>query len=155
MTAIEITEKIQDGVLKAVETSQAWTLGALRSTSSAFDGIKPDPSLIPFADKVPTATETLDVAFGVLGQAARCAARLPGGMVDIYAPKLRRRRSPRSPRPKRSDRADLHVGRRQRGRARPSPDVAPRPPVAGDVARPFRTHPPGRPDDAYWWNCLS
>ena len=77
MTAIEITEKIQDGVLKAVETSQAWTLGAMRSTSSAFDGIKPDPSLIPFADKVPTATETLDVAFGFWGKLLDAAARLP------------------------------------------------------------------------------
>ena len=77
MTAIEVTEKIQDGVLKAVETSQAWTLGALRSTSSAFDGIKPDPSLIPFADKVPTATETLDVAFGFWGKLLD-AQQLPG-----------------------------------------------------------------------------
>ena len=37
MTAIEMTEKIQDGVIKAVETSQDWTLGALKSTASAFD----------------------------------------------------------------------------------------------------------------------
>jgi len=87
MTAIEMTEKIQGGVLKAVETSQAWTLGALRSTSAAFDGIKPDPSLIPFADKVPTATETLDVAFGFFGKLLDAQHAFLAGMVDVYAPK--------------------------------------------------------------------
>jgi hypothetical protein len=87
MTAIEITEKIQDGVLKAVETSQAWTLGALRSTSSAFDGIKPDPALIPFADKVPTASETLDVAFGFAGKLLDAQHAFLAGMVEVYAPK--------------------------------------------------------------------
>ena len=87
MTAIEITEKIQGGVLKAVETSQVWTLGALRSTSSAFDGIKPDPSLIPFADKVPTATETLDVAFGFWGKLLDAQHAFLAELVDVYAPK--------------------------------------------------------------------
>jgi hypothetical protein len=86
-TAVEITEKIQGGVLKAVETSQAWTLGALRSTSSAFDGIKPDPSLMPFADKVPTASETLDVAFGFAGKLLDAQHAFLAGVVDVYAPK--------------------------------------------------------------------
>jgi hypothetical protein len=87
MTAIEMTEKLQDGVLKAVETSQAWTLGALRSTSSAFDGIKPDPSLIPFADKVPTATETLDVVFAFWGKLLDAEHAFLAEMIDIYVPK--------------------------------------------------------------------
>jgi hypothetical protein len=87
MTAIEITEKIQGGVLKAVETSQAWTVGALRSTSSAFDGIKPDPALIPFADKVPTASETLDVAFGFWGKLLDAQHAFLTEVVDIYAPR--------------------------------------------------------------------
>jgi hypothetical protein len=86
MNALEMTEKVQDGVLKAVETSQAWTLGALRSTSSAFDGIKPDPSLIPFADKVPTATETLEVAFGFCGKLLEAQKSFLTGIVELYAP---------------------------------------------------------------------
>jgi hypothetical protein len=86
-TAIEVTEKIQDGVLKAVETSQAWTLGAVRSTSSAFDAIKPDPAIIPFADKVPSATETLDVAFGFFGKLLDAQHAFLAGLVDVYAPK--------------------------------------------------------------------
>jgi hypothetical protein len=86
MTAMEMTEKIQGGVLKAVETSQSWTLGALRSTSSAFDGIKPDASLIPFADKVPTATETLDVAFGFWAKLLDAQHTFLTGVVDIYIP---------------------------------------------------------------------
>jgi len=86
-TPIEITEKIQGGVLKAVETSQAWTVGALRSTSSALDGIKPDPSLIPFADKVPTASETLDMAFGFWGKLLNAQHAFLAEVVDLYAPK--------------------------------------------------------------------
>jgi hypothetical protein len=86
MNALEITEKVQGGVLKAVETSQAWTLGALRSTASAFDGIKPDPSLIPFADKVPTATETLNLAFGFFDKLAEAQHSFLTGVVEVYAP---------------------------------------------------------------------
>jgi hypothetical protein len=86
MTALEITEKIQDGVLKAVETSQSWTLGALRSSASAFDGIKPDPSLIPFAEKVPTPAQTLDAAFGFWGKLLDAQHSFLSGVVEIYAP---------------------------------------------------------------------
>jgi hypothetical protein len=86
MNALELTEKVQDGVLKAVETSQAWTLGALRSTSSAFDGIKPDPSLMPFADKVPTPTESLEVAFGFLDKLLAAQQSFLTGIVEIYVP---------------------------------------------------------------------
>jgi|HubBroStandDraft_6_1064221.scaffolds.fasta_scaffold1492111_1 hypothetical protein len=68
MTATELTEKVQDGVLKAVETSQRWTLQALRTTSSAFDGVLPDTSKIPFADKLPTPTETVDMTFAFTGR---------------------------------------------------------------------------------------
>jgi len=87
MTAIDLTEKIQDGFLKAVETSQAWTLGAMRSTSSAFDPIKPDPSLMPFADKVPTTTEMLDVAFGFWGKLLDAQHAFLAEVADLYAPK--------------------------------------------------------------------
>ena len=52
MNALEMTEKVQDGVVKVVETTQNWTLGALKSTSSAFDTFRPDTSRIPFADKL-------------------------------------------------------------------------------------------------------
>ena len=52
MNALEMTEKVQDGFLKVVETTQGWTLGAMRSTSGAFDTFKPDTSRIPFADKL-------------------------------------------------------------------------------------------------------
>jgi len=86
VTAIELTEKIQDGVLKAVETSQSWTLGALKSTASTFDGIKPDPSLIPFSDKVPTPSQTLDLAFGFWGKLLDAQHSFLSGVVDIYAP---------------------------------------------------------------------
>ncbi len=87
MNALEITEKVQGGVLKAVETSQAWTLGALRSTASAFDGIKPDPSLIPFADKVPTADRDARRSPSASGASSLDAQHsFLTGVVEVYAP---------------------------------------------------------------------
>jgi hypothetical protein len=86
MTVIEVTEKIQGGVLKAIETSQSWTLGALRSTSSAFDTFKPDTSLIPFADKAPSPSEAVDVTFGFWGKLLDAQHSFLSGVVEIYAP---------------------------------------------------------------------
>ena len=129
MTAIEVTEKIQDGVLKAVETSQAWTLGALRSTSSAFDGIKPDPSLIPFADKVPMAAETLDVTFAFWGKLLDAQHAFLVELSTSTCPPSLRPRSPTSPHPRRSERSDL-------SRAPGPAHVAPRPTVAGGRGAP-------------------
>jgi hypothetical protein len=86
MNALEMTEKVQDGVLEAVETSQAWILGALRSTASAFDGIMPDPALVPFADKIPTATETLDLTFGFFNKLVEAQHSFLTGVVEVYAP---------------------------------------------------------------------
>jgi hypothetical protein len=99
MNALEMTEKVQDGVLKAVETSQAWTLGALRSTTSAFDGIKPDPSLIPFADKVPTPAETVEVAFGFIGRLLDAQQSFLTGIAELYAPPAVKVTTPTTPAP--------------------------------------------------------
>ena len=63
MTALEITETIQNGVLKVVETGQAWTLGAVRSTTGAFDGMVPDPTWMPLADRLPTPKDAIDQSF--------------------------------------------------------------------------------------------
>ncbi len=41
MTTIEITETLQDGVLKAIETSQRLTLEAFGAGVSSLDGILP------------------------------------------------------------------------------------------------------------------
>ena len=53
MTAIEMTEKVQDGVLKAIETSQGWTLGALRSDLLGLRHPEARPPAVPFADGCP------------------------------------------------------------------------------------------------------
>jgi hypothetical protein len=63
-STLEITETIQDGMLKLVETSQRWTIGALKSTTGSFDAYTPDLSWIPFADRLPTPKETIDLSFG-------------------------------------------------------------------------------------------
>jgi hypothetical protein len=84
MTVIEITEKVQEGVLKAVESSQASTLSALRATSSSFDMIKPDASLFPFAELIPSATESLEVGFDFLAKLLDAQRSFLAGIVEIY-----------------------------------------------------------------------
>ena len=86
MTALELTEKVQDGVLKVLETGQNWTLGALRTTSSAFDTVKPDPSRIPFADQLPTPTETVESTFSFANRILAAQHAFVSGMVEITMP---------------------------------------------------------------------
>ncbi len=68
MTAAEMTEMVQDGVMQALETSQRLTLEALRITTSAFDGVMPDTSKIPFADNLPSPAEAVDMTFAFTGR---------------------------------------------------------------------------------------
>jgi hypothetical protein len=86
MTAVELTEKVQDGLMKAVETSQRWTLEALRTTTAAFDGVIPDTSKIPFADKLPSATETIDMTFAFTGRLLEAQHAFLSSLVEISAP---------------------------------------------------------------------
>ncbi|MGD0313663.1 MAG: hypothetical protein ABSC90_14515 [Acidimicrobiales bacterium] len=86
MTAMELTEKMQDGVLKIVEKSQDWTLGAVRSTASAFDTFRPDTSRIPLVDKLPTPGETVDATFSFADRLMAAQHAFLSGLVEISAP---------------------------------------------------------------------
>jgi hypothetical protein len=86
MNALEMTEKVQDGVVKVVETSQNWTLGALRSTSSAFDTFRPDTSRIPFADQMPSPAETVESTFSFADRLLAAQHAFMSGMAEIAMP---------------------------------------------------------------------
>jgi hypothetical protein len=86
MNAIEVTEKVQDGMLKAIETTQGWTLGALKSTSSAFDTFRPDPAKIPFGDKIPTPAETVDTTFSFAGRLLEAQHSFLSGLAELSMP---------------------------------------------------------------------
>jgi hypothetical protein len=86
MNALEMTEKVQDGVVKVVETTQNWTLGALRSTSSAFDTFRPDTSRLPFVDKIPTPKETVESTFSFADRLLSAQHAFVSGLVDISTP---------------------------------------------------------------------
>lgn len=77
-TVLEVTETVQNGVLKVVETSGQWTLGALRTTASAFDGVAPAIPALPYADKLPTPEQVVDTSF-------RFAERLLGAQRSFVA----------------------------------------------------------------------
>jgi hypothetical protein len=85
MTALELTEKVQDGVIKVMETSQNWTLGALKSSTSAFDTMKPDPSRIPFADRMPTPSETVETTFSFASRILDAQHAFVTGLVGLTA----------------------------------------------------------------------
>ncbi|HEX3565510.1 MAG TPA: hypothetical protein VHU17_09065 [Acidimicrobiales bacterium] len=86
MNALEVTEKVQDGMLKAIETTQGWTLGALQSTSSAFDTFRPDPAKIPFADQLPTPAETVDTTFSFAGRLLEAQHSFLLGLAEMSMP---------------------------------------------------------------------
>ena len=86
MTALEMTEKVQDGVVKVVETTQNWTLGALKSTSSAFDTFRPDTSRIPLIDKMPSPKETVESTFSFADRLMSAQHAFLSNMVDISMP---------------------------------------------------------------------
>ncbi|MGA8369312.1 MAG: hypothetical protein WB765_04210 [Acidimicrobiales bacterium] len=86
MNALEVTEKVQDGVIKAIETSQGWTLGAVQSTTSTFDTFRPDLSSMPFADMMPTPGETVDATFSFVGRLLEAQHAFLSSLVGITAP---------------------------------------------------------------------
>jgi hypothetical protein len=86
MEVLEMTEKVQDGVVKVMETTQNWTLGALRSTSSAFDTFRPDTSRIPMMDKLPTPSETVESTFAFAEKMLAAQHAFVAGMVEISMP---------------------------------------------------------------------
>ena len=59
---------------------------AAQVVAALVERTKVDPSTIPFSDKVPTATETLDVAFAFWGKLLEAQHTFLTGMVDVYAP---------------------------------------------------------------------
>ena len=86
MTALEMTEKVQDGVVKVVETTQNWTLGALKSTAGAVDTFRPDLSRIPMADQLPTPSETVESTFSFADKMLAAQHAFISGLVEISMP---------------------------------------------------------------------
>ena len=62
-TATEITETVQDAVLKAIETGQRLTLEAFAAASSTFEGVMPERAATPFATTLVSPQETIDASF--------------------------------------------------------------------------------------------
>ena len=63
MTTIEITETLQDGVLKAIETGQRLTLEALGAGVSSLDGLLPSSALTPLGTPLVSPGEFIDSGF--------------------------------------------------------------------------------------------
>jgi hypothetical protein len=81
-----MTEKVQDGVIKVMETTQGWTLGAMKSTAGAFDTFRPDLSRIPMADQLPTPAETVESTFSFADKMLAAQHAFISSMVEITMP---------------------------------------------------------------------
>jgi len=64
-TATEITETVQNGILKVVEKSQRFTLDALKTATGTFDSLVPGRPSMPFAGVV-SPQELVDSSFGLV-----------------------------------------------------------------------------------------
>jgi hypothetical protein len=62
-TATDIAETVQDSVLKALETTQHWTLEAARAVASTVDSLVPNRPTVPFADRLPEPHEAVASTF--------------------------------------------------------------------------------------------
>jgi hypothetical protein len=62
-TATEITESVQDGVLKSIEVGQRLTIEAVSAAASALDGVLPAKAVAPLSQAPITPQELLDASF--------------------------------------------------------------------------------------------
>jgi hypothetical protein len=62
-TPTELAQSIEDGVLKAVETIQQWTLEAIRATTSVIERLAPEVPNLPATRYVPSPQDTVTLGF--------------------------------------------------------------------------------------------
>lgn len=62
-TTTEITETLQDGLLKAIETGQRLTIEAISAGVSSLEGVLPARPSMPFASALTTPDEAISASF--------------------------------------------------------------------------------------------
>ncbi len=65
-TATEMTESVQDGVLKAIEVGQRLTVEAVSAAASTFDGVLPSgatAAAAPWAESLLNPKELIETSF--------------------------------------------------------------------------------------------
>lgn len=62
-TTMQFTESVQDGIVKAVETGQRWTLEAMKATTAQLDPWVPSMPAMAYPESLPTPKEALDSTF--------------------------------------------------------------------------------------------
>ena len=87
MNPMRMTEKVQDSVIKAVETSQRWTLGALRSVTSAFDAAAtPDLSQSALLERLPSVADTVELTFTFAARLLEAQHAFVLGLLGVAGP---------------------------------------------------------------------
>jgi hypothetical protein len=86
MNPMKTTEKLQDSAIRAIETSQRWTLGALRSVTSAFDAATPDLSQSHLFDRLPSVADTVEVTFTFAARLLEAQHAFVLGLLGVSAP---------------------------------------------------------------------
>lgn len=84
-TATDITETIQDGIVKTVETGQRLTLEALSAAVSTFEGVLPKRPVPPFTSAL-APKETVESGFRLAERLLESQKAFVGELVKIAYP---------------------------------------------------------------------
>ena len=57
LSAVKFTESFEEGMLRALETSQRWTSEGFKALAATYDGLIPSTPAAPFGDALPTPEE--------------------------------------------------------------------------------------------------
>jgi hypothetical protein len=82
----ELAETVQDGILKAVETSQRIALEAVSAAVSTIDGVLPERPAMPFVSSIATPKEAIDTSFRFAERLLDSQKSFLSELVTIAAP---------------------------------------------------------------------
>jgi hypothetical protein len=86
MNVREITIAAQDNVITVVETTQAWVLDALATTSSTFDTYRPEAPPLSLFEQLPSPTELIDLSFSFLERLLDAEHAFLTRLVETWSP---------------------------------------------------------------------
>lgn len=84
-TITEITEAVQDGIMKVVETNQRLAIEAVTAAASTVDGVLPKASALPFESLV-SSKDVLAMSFGFAERLLESQKSFITELVAIAAP---------------------------------------------------------------------
>jgi hypothetical protein len=86
MDVREITIVAQDNVITVVDSTQAWILDALETTSTTFDTYRPEAPHLAIFEQLPSPTEVIDLTFSFVGRLLDAQHAFLTRLVETWSP---------------------------------------------------------------------